>query len=102
MSKFLKDAPDLDNLQVPWYNDGSFKNWFTRSKLPVHQMNLVYKGWRLKNLENYYYDNQDELHRMWDIHVSEGEWGSGEDKIVLTDDMFWEFVEDIYEETKNE
>ena len=58
---------------------------------------------RLKNLgyevitevEAYYNENQDILDEAYQLHVSEGEWGSGEDKIKLGDDHFWEFVEDV-------
>ena len=48
-----------------------------------------------EELEQFYSDNQDEIETLWEIHLSEGEWGSGYDRINITDKMFWEFVEDL-------
>jgi hypothetical protein len=53
-------------------------------------------------LEKFYNENQDELHRDWDDYISYKEMGSGEDKIEVTDDMFWEFVEERMEEQEME
>ena len=51
-------------------------------------------------LEKFYYDNQDELEKEFEIYVTEKEWGSGEDRIRITEDTFWEFVEEKLEATK--
>lgn len=53
----------------------------------------------MTKLEEYYDDNQKRLDDLWQDHISFGEWGSGEDAIVITDKMFWQFVEEqMYEE----
>lgn len=49
-------------------------------------------------LDAFYTNNQDQLEGAWEDYISEGEWGSGEDKINITDGMFWEFVEDCMNE----
>ena len=51
-------------------------------------------------LENFYNQNQTEVEIAWAEHLSEGEFGSGEDTIKITDDMFWEFVEDFQDKAK--
>jgi hypothetical protein len=48
-------------------------------------------------VENFYNENQDMIETAWEDHLSFGEFGSGEDRINITDDMFWEFVEDYCE-----
>lgn len=47
--------------------------------------------------EAFYESNQDSLDNAWIEHISCGEWGSGEDRINITDEMFWEFIEDKME-----
>lgn len=49
----------------------------------------------MKSLEQFYNDNQTEIETMWAEYLSYGEFGSGEDRIKITDDMFWEFVQDV-------
>lgn len=39
--------------------------------------------------------NQDLLNELWADHVASGEWGSGADRIAITDDMYWEFVDEL-------
>ena len=50
------------------------------------------------DLDNFYKDHCDHLESLWEDHISNGEWGSGADKIIITDCMFWEFVEKIRDE----
>lgn len=50
-----------------------------------------------KELEKFYDENQEELETLWEEHLSYGEWGSGLDSIRITEDMFWEFVEEQME-----
>lgn len=50
-------------------------------------------------LHKYYNDNQDAIEEQFAQYVSEGEWGSGDDKIEITDDIFWDFVEDLSNES---
>lgn len=45
----------------------------------------------------YYLNNQEEIENQWEEHLYSNDWGSGEDKIQITDEMFWEFVEDKME-----
>jgi len=47
-----------------------------------------------QDIETYYRDNQDELDAEWEDYLSYGEWGSGEDQIKITNEMFWEFIEE--------
>ena len=50
-------------------------------------------------LEQFYNENQDHIEDVWSEHISiqltSGGFGSGEDRIRINDDMFWEFVEDL-------
>jgi hypothetical protein len=39
--------------------------------------------------------NQEEVETAWREYISSQDWGSGEDLIKITDEMFWEFVEDL-------
>lgn len=48
-----------------------------------------------KELERFYNANNEVLEQMWEEHVATGEWGSGSDRITITDDMFWEFVGEV-------
>ena len=42
-----------------------------------------------------FYDlNPDLCEAHFEEYISFGEWGSGDDKISITDDMFWEFIQD--------
>ena len=45
-------------------------------------------------LLKYYNDNQSLLETEWENHLSSNDWGSGQDSIPITDEMFWEFVEE--------
>lgn len=51
-------------------------------------------------LDTFYRDNQSFIDDAWSEYLSFGEWGSGEDRIEITDDMFWEFVEEIMDKEK--
>lgn len=48
------------------------------------------------NLLEFYNLNQEDIDSHWEEYIFENEWGSGEDRIKITDLMFWEFVEDNY------
>lgn len=50
-----------------------------------------------KTLEKFYEDNQTEVELRWAEFLSESDFGSGEDRIVISDEMFWEFVGNLYE-----
>jgi hypothetical protein len=50
-----------------------------------------------KVLEQFYLENQDFLEEAWTEHIVAGEWGSGEDRLNITDDMFWEWVEEQHD-----
>jgi hypothetical protein len=43
---------------------------------------------------NYYLENEEDVDFEWEEHIGSGEWGSGEDEIKISEDMFWEFVEE--------
>ena len=47
--------------------------------------------------EEFYRDHQDHIEELWAEHISQGEWGSGEDKITPNNDMFKEFVYELME-----
>lgn len=47
-----------------------------------------------EGLNLYYKNNQDEIEASWEEKLSYMELGSGEDKIKVTDNMFWEYVEE--------
>lgn len=47
-------------------------------------------------LVEYYESEQDMLHEAFDQYVDENEWGSGNDRIKITDAIFWEFIESNY------
>ena len=50
-------------------------------------------------VQRYYDKNQEYLDEAWQEYLANDDWGSGEDTIKITDDMFWEFVEDtMYDE----
>ena len=51
-------------------------------------------------LNNFYNNNQDELEREWELYIYDREWGSGEDKITITEGMFWEWVEEEMEDAE--
>lgn len=48
-----------------------------------------------EDLEEYYNKNQDYIELLWEEHVISNDWGSGEDKIQITDEIFWEWLEEI-------
>lgn len=54
-----------------------------------------------QELLNFYHQYQDELEKGFSEYISEGEWGSGEDRITITDDMFWEYVSQEHERAKS-
>lgn len=47
------------------------------------------------DIRSFYDHNQEFCEEKFAEHVIENDWGSGEDKITITDDMFWEFVEQL-------
>lgn len=51
----------------------------------------------MSEIYEFYYDNQDLLEEMWEDYITSNDWGSGEDRINLTEDIFWEFIEDQME-----
>jgi hypothetical protein len=51
----------------------------------------------MSRVYEYYLSMQEELDEQWQDYVYENDWGSGEDKITITDDMFFEFVEEKME-----
>lgn len=48
-----------------------------------------------KEIETFYDKNQDTIEEAWAEYLSYAELGSGADNIKVTDEMFWEFVENI-------
>lgn len=50
-------------------------------------------------LHKYYNDNQNAIEEQFAQYVSESEWGSGDDKIEITDCIFWDFVGDLFNES---
>lgn len=48
------------------------------------------------NIMTFYSINEESIDEMWHEHLSYAELGSGDDKIAITDAMFWEFVEDVF------
>lgn len=50
-----------------------------------------------KAIETFYDQNQDEIESAWSEHLSYAELGSGFDRIQVTDEMFWEFVENLHD-----
>lgn len=57
-----------------------------------------YDTYEREDVENFYYDNQDLLEDEWEEYVVEHDWGSGEDKIKITDEIFWDFIEGRFQE----
>lgn len=57
-----------------------------------------YDTYEKADVVEYYNQNQEELEQSWAEYLGEGEFGSGEDKIKITDEMFWEFVEEKFQE----
>jgi len=52
-----------------------------------------------QDIEDFYHQHQEEIDNQWQDHIYSNDWGSGEDRIRITDEMFWEFVEErAYEE----
>lgn len=47
-------------------------------------------------VERYYENNSDRLEEEWEEHLYSNDWGSGEDKINITNEMFWEFIEEQF------
>lgn len=43
--------------------------------------------------------NEDALNAEWEEYISFQEWGSGQDRIKITDHMFFEWAYDIYFKT---
>jgi len=48
----------------------------------------------MSKVYEYYLQNQEELEAEWADYVISHDWGSGEDKIKITDDIFFEWVSD--------
>lgn len=51
----------------------------------------------MSKVYQYYLDNQDELHADFEEYIFEHDWGSGDDKIKITDEIFFEWVADQHE-----
>lgn len=84
---------NMDNL-IEAYNNAIDKNDTLAARILYTR--IVNSGYEvITELEKYYNENQDILDEAYQLHVSEGEWGSGQDKIKLGDDHFWEFVENV-------
>ena len=49
----------------------------------------------ITSVEEYYNANQDILDEAYQEYINSNDWGSGKDKIKLTDEHFWEFVENV-------
>ena len=47
-----------------------------------------------KAVTEFYNQNDEVLEQMWEEHVATEDWGSGSDRIEITDAMFWDFVSD--------
>jgi len=52
----------------------------------------------MSKIHDYYEANEDILANSWAEYLSYAELGSGEDKIKITEEMFWEFIEEKMEE----
>lgn len=52
--------------------------------------------------EKYYYDNTEYVDERWSDYISYKDWGSGEDRTTITDDMFWQFVQELADKEKEE
>ena len=59
---------------------------------------------RQDELLNYYTNNQDEIEKSFSEYLSENDWGSGEDKIIISDQIFFDWIETFIEQKgdKNE
>lgn len=56
-----------------------------------------------KEIENFYYDNQENLDNLFNDYVIKNDLGGfGLDTINITDEIFWDFVEDQFEKSKVE
>lgn len=53
------------------------------------------------DLFKFYDNNRRYIENLWEDYVMNKEWGSGEDKINISDAMFWEFVEDLMKNQNN-
>jgi len=51
-------------------------------------------------MERFYHENMAELEKEYEEMISYRDFGSGEDRISVNEDMFWEFVEEKMEEQK--
>ena len=51
----------------------------------------------MSKVYEYYLNFQEELENDWQEYIIENDWGSGQDKITITDEMFMEFVEERME-----
>ena len=54
----------------------------------------------MEKLEDFYFYNDDRIYSMWREYIDGNDWGSGDDRIRVTDDMFWAFVAGVYEREK--
>lgn len=50
------------------------------------------------DLFKFYDNNCKYIEELWEDYIMNKEWGSGEDRIKITDSMFWEFVEKLMED----
>ena len=51
----------------------------------------------MSKVYQYYLDNQEELETNFEEYISYKDWGSGDDKIKITDELFFEWVADQQE-----
>jgi hypothetical protein len=57
---------------------------------------------RQEELLKYYTDNQDEIEKEFSQYLSENDWGSGEDKIIISDKLFFSWLETyVYNKENN-
>jgi hypothetical protein len=51
----------------------------------------------MSKVYQYYLDNQETLENDFTDYISYKDWGSGDDKIKITDEIFFEWVADQHE-----
>jgi hypothetical protein len=77
---------------IYWHYKGFFLLTFLQDMVKL----IIAKELEMTKLELFYDNNMDELESRWAEYLSEGEWGSGEDRMFPDDECFWEWVEQIY------
>jgi len=92
--KLLKYMPELKKV---WQGHSQDSKMFLPEESAMATLDVdKVMGFTDPAVEQYYDENTESLEQAWEEHIANNDWGSGEDRITITDQMFFEFVEEKY------